>query len=53
MRDFVTAVREAKKAGKTAEEISTTWKVPEKYVGFNAAPASVKNSAQVIFDETK
>ena len=52
-RDFVAAVREAKKAGKTAEEISTTWKVPEKYVGFTAPPASVKNSAQVIFDETK
>ncbi len=52
-RDFVNAVREAKKAGKTADEVSTTWKVPEKYAGFTAQPASVKNAAQVIFDETK
>jgi cyclase len=53
IQDFVGAVRDAKKAGKTADEVSTTWKVPEKYAGFTAAPASVKNSAQVIFDEIK
>ena len=47
------AVRDAKKAGKTPDEISTTWKVPDKYAGFTAPPASVKNAAQVIFDETK
>jgi glyoxylase-like metal-dependent hydrolase (beta-lactamase superfamily II) len=52
-RDFVNAAREAKKAGKTADEFSTTWTVPEKYPGFTAQPASVKNAAQVIFDETK
>jgi glyoxylase-like metal-dependent hydrolase (beta-lactamase superfamily II) len=54
MRDFVTSVREAKKAGKSVDDVVSGWKTPEKYAGYPAAqPASVKNAAQVIFDETK
>ncbi len=53
-RDFVNAVREAKKAGKSVDDVVGSWKVPEKYTGYGAPPAaSVKNAAQVIFDEVK
>jgi glyoxylase-like metal-dependent hydrolase (beta-lactamase superfamily II) len=54
MREFVNAVRDAKKAGKSADDVAATWKTPEKYTGFPAAQAaSVKNAAQVIMDELK
>ncbi len=53
-RDFVNAVREAKKAGKSVDDVVASWKVPEKYTGYGAPPAaSVKNAATVIFEETK
>jgi cyclase len=54
VRDFVDAARAAKKAGRTVDEFSTAWKIPEKYTGY-APPqaAGVKNAAQVIFDEVK
>jgi glyoxylase-like metal-dependent hydrolase (beta-lactamase superfamily II) len=53
-RDFVNAVREAKKAGRTVDDVVSTWKTPDKYAGYGAPqPASVKNAAQVIFDEVK
>ena len=52
--EFVAAVREAKKQGKTADDVAATWKVPAKYTGYPAPPApSVKNAAQVVMDETK
>ena len=53
-RDFVNAVREAKKAGKSVDDVVASWKVPDKYTGYPAPPAaSVKNAATVIFEETK
>jgi len=53
-RDFVNSVREAKKAGKSVDDVVASWKVPEKYTGYGAPPAaSVKNAATVIFEETK
>jgi len=54
VRDFVTAVREAKKQGKSAEDIASSWKVPAKYAGYSPAQAaSVKIAAQVVMDEIK
>jgi cyclase len=53
-QDFLTAVQEAKKAGKTTDEVSTTWTVPTKYTGYAAPQAArLKASAEVIFGETK
>jgi cyclase len=55
-RDFVNAVREAKKAGRSVDDFVSSWKVPEKYAGsgYGAPPAaSVKNAATVIFEEVK
>ena len=54
MRDFVAAVRDAKKQGKSADDFAAAWKVPEKYAGYPAAQAAgVKNGAQVVMDEIK
>jgi cyclase len=52
--DFVKFVQEAKKSGKTVEDVVKTWKTPEKYVGY-ATPNEnrVRADVQVIWDETK
>jgi cyclase len=51
-RDFLNAAREAKKAGKSADEFASSWKNPEKYTGYAAPqPARVKSNAQAIYDE--
>ena len=52
--DFVAAVQGAKKAGKSVDDVVTSWTTPAKYTGFNApAPARVKADAEVIWGETK
>ena len=62
--DFVKFVQDAKKAGKTVDDVVSTWKTPAKYTGYNApdpanaeqvrtAEARVRADAQVIWDETK
>jgi cyclase len=62
--DFVKFVQDAKKAGKTVDDVVSTWKTPAKYTGYNApdpadaaqvsaAQARVRADAQVIWDETK
>ena len=45
-RDFLNAVREAKNAGKTIEEIASSWSVPAKYTGY-AAPQENRLRANV------
>jgi cyclase len=52
--DFVKFVQDAKKAGKTVDEVVSTWQVPAKYSGY-AKPNldRVRADAQVIWDETK
>ena len=52
--DFVTFVQDAKKAGKTVDDVATTWTTPAKYVGYGAPQAArVKADAEVIWAETK
>ena len=52
--DFVKFVQDAKKSGKTVDDVVTTWKTPAKYAGYATPQAArVKADAQVIFDETK
>ena len=47
-------VQDAKKAGKTVDEVVSTWKVPAKYTGYNEPnQARVRADAQMIWDETK
>jgi len=53
-RDFLNAVREAKKAGRSADDVAGSWKMPEKYTGYGAAqPARVKANVEAIFGELK
>ena len=52
-RDFLNAVREAKKMGRTVDEVANSWKIPEKYVGY-AAPQAARLRANIegIYRET-
>jgi glyoxylase-like metal-dependent hydrolase (beta-lactamase superfamily II) len=52
--DFVTFVQEAKKTGKTVDDVVNTWKTPAKYTGYATPnPNRVRADAQVVWDETK
>jgi cyclase len=52
-KDFLSAVQAAKKAGKSADEIAATWKVPDKYQGYTAAEARVKTNVAAVYNEIK
>jgi cyclase len=53
-RDFLLAVQEGKKAGKSVDDIANSWKIPARYTGYAApAPARLKSNVQVTFDELK
>jgi glyoxylase-like metal-dependent hydrolase (beta-lactamase superfamily II) len=52
--EFVKFVQDAKKAGKSVDDVVATWKTPAKYTGYAAPQAArVKSDAEVIFGETK
>ena len=52
--DFVKFAQDAKKSGKTVDDVVSGWKVPAKYTGYaTPAAARVKADAQVVFDETR
>ena len=53
-RGFASAVQQAKKAGKSPDEVAASWTIPAKYAGY-AAPAAPRLRANVgvVFDETK
>jgi glyoxylase-like metal-dependent hydrolase (beta-lactamase superfamily II) len=57
--EFAAAVRDAKKAGKSVDDIAKAWKLPAKYKGYTdpiATPATqtrLKNNVQIVYDETK
>jgi len=62
LADFVKFVQKAKKAGKTVDDVVSTWKTPAKYAGYaepttdaqrTARANRIKADAQVIWDETK
>jgi cyclase len=56
-KDFMKDVQAGKKAGKTADDIANSWKMPEKYKGYaaptGAAMARLKANVQIVMDETK
>ena len=53
-KDFMKDVQAAKKAGKTADDVAASWKIPEKYKGYAApAAARLKANVQIVMDETK
>ena len=54
IREFVTTVQTAKRAGRSVDDVVASWKTPAAYAGYNAPqPARVKADAEVIFGETK
>src|SRR4051812_23367490 len=53
-KEFMRDVQAAKKAGKSADDVAASWKIPEKYKGYAAAaPARLKANVQIVYDETK
>jgi glyoxylase-like metal-dependent hydrolase (beta-lactamase superfamily II) len=55
VREFVAYAQAGKKAGKSPAELAKEWKTPEKYKGFQPAPALPRVQAyiELIFSETK
>ena len=52
--DFVTFAQNAKKAGKSVDDVVRTWKTPAKYTGYAALnQMRVRSDAEVVFEETK
>lgn len=52
--DFVKFAQDAKKGGKSVDDVVSSWAVPAKYTGYaKPNPARVKADAQVAFDESK
>jgi hypothetical protein len=53
-REFVQAVRAAKKAGQTVDDVANSWKVPDRFKGYaQPMPARLKPNVQVVWDELK
>jgi glyoxylase-like metal-dependent hydrolase (beta-lactamase superfamily II) len=51
-RDFLTAVEEAKKAGRTVDEIAASWTIPAKYTGYAAPQAArLRANIEVVYKE--
>ncbi len=50
IRNFVKDVQDAKKQGKSVDEVAGSWKPP---AGYTAQPARVRANTQLIFTETK
>jgi len=51
-RDFLNMVRAGRSAGRTADEIASTWTIPAKYAGYDPPnSAGVRRNIQVIIDE--
>src|SRR5688572_28285630 len=54
IREFVTAVRAAKKEGKSIDDVANTWKVPERFTSAGYAqpmPARIKSNVEVLWKE--
>jgi len=52
MDDLVAAVREAKEAGRSVDDVASTWEIPARFAGYSALPPErVKPFMQVIYDE--
>jgi glyoxylase-like metal-dependent hydrolase (beta-lactamase superfamily II) len=50
--EFVDAVRAAKKAGQTAEQVAASWKAPEKYAKYGMPPAPrLQGIVELVYKE--
>jgi len=51
--DFLTAVREGKAAGRTVEQIASSWTLPAKYQGYTIDPKRAQTNVEAIFKELR
>jgi glyoxylase-like metal-dependent hydrolase (beta-lactamase superfamily II) len=52
--EFVATVQQAKKSGKTLDDVVKSWSTPAKYTGYPAADANrVRADAQVVWEESR
>jgi glyoxylase-like metal-dependent hydrolase (beta-lactamase superfamily II) len=52
LRDFVAAVREAKKAGKSVDEAAASWSKPAKYTQYpTPQPEQLRRPVQMLYEE--
>jgi cyclase len=49
MRDFLEYARQARKSGKTAAAAARAWKVPARYVGYQASPDRVLGTMELTY----
>jgi cyclase len=53
-REFLAAVQEAKRAGRTIDQIANGWTMPAKYSGYAAPqPARLRSNVEVIYNELR
>jgi glyoxylase-like metal-dependent hydrolase (beta-lactamase superfamily II) len=51
-REFLNDVRAAKKAGRSAADVASSWKIPPKYAGYAAPqPERLRDNVQVVYAE--
>jgi len=51
LRDFVQQVRSGKKAGKSAADVASAYKLPAKYTGYTIDPNTVKTNVELAYRE--
>src|SRR5471030_690147 len=52
-KDFLRDVQAAMKAGKSADDVASSWKAPEKYKGYTVAEARLKTNVTALYNELK
>jgi glyoxylase-like metal-dependent hydrolase (beta-lactamase superfamily II) len=53
-REFANAVRDAKKAGRSVDEIAKSWTIPEKFKGYSPPQAArLRANVEVVYNEIK
>ena len=52
-KDFLSAVQSGMKGGKSADDVAASWKIADKYKGYNIQDARLKSNDQAIYGELK
>jgi len=52
-KDFLSAVQSGMKGGKSADDVAASWKIADKYKGYNIQDARLKSNVQAIYGELK
>ena len=50
-REFVNSIRDAKRAGRTVDEVEAAWTLPEKYQRYDPARTRLRGNIELIFKE--